>query len=301
MIVASSNSVANFIIPLMVGLPGPSHKHSPVSTLSQSRSGVAAPMLGLASQPRSPSQQSQGGEEASDGAVWKLRTSSGELEGRPGRRQASLDPGHSLRNPEVWHPTSQGARLEVSNFLLFQTGIVTLVGPPLSMSPQSRYLILLPPILLAWGLGVSVEGWSNAWVRSMSSTLLIRKAWFPWEPRFQVGCQKLHPLGKEVFLGPQCPHLCNGWNCLNRSLLKICKDGPICSVCPAPSSKQRFKVLLPCPQNGSGQPSYNRVKLRPDSHSSETKEPQELGSCPGFAISRPWVWGSAPSRSELHP
>ena len=39
----------------------------------------------------------------------------------------------------------------MSNFLLFQTGIVTLVGPPLSMSPQSRYLILLPPILRAGG------------------------------------------------------------------------------------------------------------------------------------------------------
>ena len=76
-------------------------------------------------------------------------TSSGELKGSAGCRQAFLGTRHSLGNPRVWCPTSQGARLEAGNFLLFQTEIVTLAGPPLSMSPQSRYLILLPPILLA--------------------------------------------------------------------------------------------------------------------------------------------------------
>ena len=86
-------------------------------------------------------------------------TSSGELKGSAGCRQAFLGPRHSLGNPKVWCPTSQGARLEVGNFLLFQTGIVTLAGLPLSMSPQSRYLILLPPVLLAGpGAGVDVGG-----------------------------------------------------------------------------------------------------------------------------------------------
>lgn len=66
---------------------------------------------------------------------------------RNSRSQASI-PGHSLENLEFWLP-----RLEVSNFLLLQTGIVTLVGPPLPMSPQSRYLTLLPPILWAGGVG----------------------------------------------------------------------------------------------------------------------------------------------------
>ena len=91
-------------------------------------------------------------------------TSSGELKGSAGSRQAFLGPRHSLGNSRVWCSTSQGARLEVGNLLLFQTGIVTLAGPQLSMSPQSRYLILLPPILLAGaGEGVDVGGerWSD--------------------------------------------------------------------------------------------------------------------------------------------
>ena len=42
------------------------------------------------------------------------------------------------------------------------------------------------------------------------------------------------------------------------------------------------------------------MKHRPDACSHETKDPEELGSCPGSAVSRPWVWGRAPC-CELHP
>lgn len=42
------------------------------------------------------------------------------------------------------------------------------------------------------------------------------------------------------------------------------------------------------------------MKGRPDARGCETEEPEELGSCPGSAVSQPWVWGRAPS-SELHP
>lgn len=76
--------------------------------------------------------------------------------------------------------SNQGTRLAASSFLLFQTGRVTLVEPPLSMSPQSRYLILLPPILLAEGAGGQRK--SSVWVCTVGTVLLLRKAWFPWEP-----------------------------------------------------------------------------------------------------------------------
>ena len=42
------------------------------------------------------------------------------------------------------------------------------------------------------------------------------------------------------------------------------------------------------------------MKHRPDARGHETKDPEELGSCPGSAVSRPWVWGRAPC-CELHP
>lgn len=76
--------------------------------------------------------------------------------------------------------SSQGTRLAVSGFLLFQTGAVTLVEPPLSMSPQSRYLILLPPLLLAEGVGGQRK--SSVWGCTVGTALLLKKAWFPWEP-----------------------------------------------------------------------------------------------------------------------
>ena len=43
------------------------------------------------------------------------------------------------------------------------------------------------------------------------------------------------------------------------------------------------------------------MKGRPDARGCRTEEPEELGSCPGSAVSRPWVWGRAPSSCELHP
>lgn len=41
----------------------------------------------------------------------------------------------TLNSSSPLNSLSQGTGLEVSRFLLFQIGIATLVGPPLSMSP----------------------------------------------------------------------------------------------------------------------------------------------------------------------
>lgn len=148
MIVASGNKIAGFVIRLVVSSWVPLTSiyyvcYVPVLHWE------AVPRLGLTPQPRSPTRQSQGEEEASSIFVgcWGQAL---------GRWKEEQDIGKHLETPgihsEAFHSgpcTGQGAGLEASDFLLFQTGIVTLAGPPSSMSPQSRYLILLVPILLA--------------------------------------------------------------------------------------------------------------------------------------------------------
>lgn len=42
------------------------------------------------------------------------------------------------------------------------------------------------------------------------------------------------------------------------------------------------------------------MKHRPDARGRKTEDPEGLGPCPGSAVSRPWVWGRAPS-CEPHP